>query len=765
MKRLLVMTCAAVAIAAALADSRAWRGGDGNWGDSAMWNPNGIPGTSAGDVATFPVRATQTVTVGDDVTLHRIDIAAKVPNVQQIYNIASGKTLMLDLFNLYKDTAADDIVICGGGTLALTNSPLYASGSANPIRMTISGAGTMLYMPKETSSGLYVGSVDNNYPNSPDVFRVTADARAIISNATCIGNNYAGGTIGKLVVDDGGYFYGGKILYVGRGARVPGGVVCAVTNATLEADKIGVGAGWYQEFVGRNAVVKATDYIAFPHEEYGEIGSVRYSIMDFEDSTFVSPTIALLQGNSLSTGKLSRCVLTCDVLKGCLGQYCRDSRFDFVDSVVTCAEVRVSAAAASNSLLRSVNSDFVCNKVAVGFEESTESMFRVEGGTVRTGVLHAGVRPTATESRYEQVGGALTATNSIVAGSFDSRHCGAVFRGVSLTTPVIVCGDSVSYYDGNAMCSSDAYLEFADMARMDAGRLLVGYASIGANMLVTNTSASVTYSAVDDASSTMVGISAGATRNTLTLVDSTMSQTGGNLYLGRWSYATNNTLRLVRSTYDFRTINSKGDVIVGFSGDANGNRVELLDHSTFSYDRKWMAIGQFASSNVWFMAGGSSLNASATTFALGVNSSAVGNRLALGGDCSFAVGTLSMNYKAVLEVAGTNNTMTLGNAISLTDGCSYLFRPGSESSDTPMLTINQAFQYSENRPIHVDLSNAGQGRYALLSSPSEIAAPVVGSSVIFHNVPDDLRAKATRSADGRTLFCVLPPKGTKIIVR
>ena len=112
----------------------------------------------------------------------------------------------------------------GGCDCGSTCTPLYASGSANPVRMTISGAGTMLYMPKETSSGLYVGSVDNNYPNSPDVFRVTADARAIISNATCIGNNYAGGTIGKLVVDDGGYFYGGKILYVGRGARVPGSI-------------------------------------------------------------------------------------------------------------------------------------------------------------------------------------------------------------------------------------------------------------------------------------------------------------------------------------------------------------------------------------------------------------------------------------------------------------------------------------------------------------------------------------------------------------
>ena len=278
MKKLLMMTCAAFAIASAHADSCEWRGGDGNWGDSSMWNPNGIPGTSAGDVATFRVRATQTVTVGDDVSLKQIDVAAKAPNVQQIYNIAEGKTLMLDLFNLYKDTAADDIVICGGGTFALTNSPLYASGADNPVRMTISGTGTVLSMPKGASSGLYIGSVDSNYLNSPDVFRVTAGARAIISNATCIGNNNGGGTIGKLFVDDGGYFYGGTILYVGRGARVPGGVVCAVTNATLEAAKIVVGPGWYQELVGSNAVVRATDTIAFPddtHEIFPAIGHLK----------------------------------------------------------------------------------------------------------------------------------------------------------------------------------------------------------------------------------------------------------------------------------------------------------------------------------------------------------------------------------------------------------------------------------------------------------------------------------------------------------
>ena len=206
-------------------------------------------------------------------------------------------------------------------------------------------------------------------------------------------------------------------------------------------------------------------------------------------------------------------------------------------------------------------------------------------------------------------------------------------------------------------------------------------------------------------------------------------------------------------------------MIVGYNGDANGNRVEMEDHSTFNYDRKWMAIGQHAASNVWSMAGGSALNAASAMFYLGVQSSAVGNRLVLGGGCSFVVDTFSMNYKATLEVSGVGNTMTLGSAISLSDGCSYLFRPCAEASATPMLTINQPFQYSENRPVRVDVEAVGTGRYALLASSSEIAAPVAGASVVFHNVPDTMRVRATLSADHRTLLCTVAPKGMILILK
>lgn len=206
-------------------------------------------------------------------------------------------------------------------------------------------------------------------------------------------------------------------------------------------------------------------------------------------------------------------------------------------------------------------------------------------------------------------------------------------------------------------------------------------------------------------------------------------------------------------------------VIVGYSGDSNGNRVAMEDHSTFKYDRKWMAVGQNAASNVWSMAGGSTLNAANTTFALGVNAAAIGNRLILGGGSSFAVGTFAMNYNAVLEVSGVGNTMTLGNDITLTDGCSYVFRPSAEASVTPMLTINRPFQYSANRQIRVDVANAGIGRHVLLTSSSALTEPVAGSSVILRNVPKNRSVRVSISADTMSLVCTVAPTGTTIILR
>ena len=92
----------AVGSVVVFAGSYQWSGGDGRWADATKWNPNGVPGTGADDAATFPVRATQAVTVDADTSLHNIDLAAKVPNVIQTFNITSGNTLTLDDFRLYK---------------------------------------------------------------------------------------------------------------------------------------------------------------------------------------------------------------------------------------------------------------------------------------------------------------------------------------------------------------------------------------------------------------------------------------------------------------------------------------------------------------------------------------------------------------------------------------------------------------------------------------------------------------------------------------
>lgn len=204
---------------------------------------------------------------------------------------------------------------------------------------------------------------------------------------------------------------------------------------------MGVGTGWYQEFVGSNALLQATGAIEFPMEEFVDRGAVRYSHMDFEDSRLEAPTIALIQGCHLSTGKLSRCVLTCDYLKSCLGKSSQNSQFDIVDCCVTCKDVRVSASLASNNVLRAIRTDIVSARIDVGFDSPHPNTFRVEGGTVRTGTLNFGHTAKAAEARYEQVGGTLTATNSLVAGSYDSVHCGAMFKGVSLYSPLILFED------------------------------------------------------------------------------------------------------------------------------------------------------------------------------------------------------------------------------------------------------------------------------------------------------------------------------------
>ena len=763
----------AVGSVVAFADSYQWSGGNGRWADATKWSPNGVPGTALDDAATFTVNATQTVTVDADATPFSMSLDIGTAGATQTFSISPGVNLTLDSFGI-SSTQPTDVTITGGGRIAITNEPLWVSGNLNPRTFTVSGKGTFFDMPKPKQSGLYIGSKDADHLDVNNLFHVTAGATAIVANATCVGHaiNVGTGSRGTLLVDDGAYFDGGLFVYIGRSYMKPG-CVCAVTNATLVGGQVGPGAGWHHAFVGSNAVVRATSGIGFPLDEFVNSSAVRYSRMEFEDSLLEAPTISLLQGNSYSTGTLSRCVLKCDYLKGCLGRYTHGSLFDLVDSCVTCKEVRVSSIGASNNVIRAIRTNLDCNRIAIGWEESCTNTFRVEGGNIFCGKLNAGYRETAAESRYEQVGGTFTATNAVVIGAYDSRSCSAAFRGVSFSAGEIVCGDVlVTNLNYETFRSRDAYLEFADMANLETRKLSVGFGSIGARLYMTNTTATVTYSGTADATiPTMVGRNAGATGNLLFLEDSTVNQTGGNVFVGRYRDATNNTLRLIRSNYDFTTTNSKGDVIVGYDEGANGNRMELLDHSTFTYDRNWFAVGHNAASNVLLVSNGSSLNLTSTSSQLRIGNGGsiadAGNRLVLENGSSVQANRLYLNYKSIVEIAGAGNTMTFNQDISIGDGCSYLFRPGADASDTPMLTINRAFPYSANKKIYVDVANAGIGRHVLVTSTSSstLTEPVAGSSVIFQNVPRNCSVRVFRSADTKSLVCTVAPTGTMVIFR
>lgn len=759
--------------AVVVADSYHWNGGDGRWADATKWSPNGVPGTAANDMASFSVNATQTVTVDADATPFSMSLDTGTSGAGQTFSIAPGANLTLDAFIL-ASTRPTAMTLTGGGRLTITNAAFWVSSTAsNSVTFTVAGPGTVFDMPKPAGSGLYIGAKEEAYARCDDSFHVTACATVLVANATCVGcsirrsNNTYFPTRGRLIVDDGSYFYGGAIMFVGRGYEGTSSdrCECAVTNATIEAGVIdggeGVGSG---VFVGSNAVVRASDTIAFPTENVPHARKLR---MDFADSRLTSQTFKVLSANcNAVTGRLARCSVDCSSLAGAsLGAW--NSEFRLEDSTLNCrGAISTGGSNSSNCVLRLVRTDTVADTIDVGFSNVLENAICVEGGSVAIRVMHVGIERTAKNARYEQNGGTFRATGGVLSGTFDARRCSILFRNVDFTAKEIICGDTVN----QGLRSEDARMTFADMANFEANRIFVGGGAIGACLLFTNTTANVTYSDVSDATSSMVGMYAGATQNTLSLVDSTMNQTGGNVYVGRFDDATNNTLRLVRSTYDFKTIKvngtAKGDVIVGYTSGAKGNRVELDDHSTFKYDRAWMAVGHNGASNVWSMCGGSALQAPNTQFRLGGSgNTAKGNRLVLGGNSTFVVNEFWMSFDAALEVSGTGNVMTLGSAMKIMDGISYLFRPGEEASDTPMLTINQAFQYSVNRKIHVDVANAGIGRHVLLTSTSALDEPAVGSSVIIENVPVNCTAQVFRSADTKSLVCSVAPTGTTIIFR
>ena len=417
----------------------------------------------------------------------------------------------------------------------------------------------------------------------------------------------------------------------------------------------------------------------------------------------------------------------------------------------------------SNCTIRLVRTATVAKDFMIGHSNVVDTAVVVEDGSVVAEKFHIGCESTAKGARYEQNGGTLTVFTELLSGCYDSEWCGARFTAVDLTATNVVCGDS----SVSGLRPVDDYLEFADMTRMEVSRLRVGLGSIGAHLTITNSTVVVSCPDTADGNSTIVGRDAGATRNVMTLVDSTLNQIGGNVYVGLNSYATNNTLRLVNSTYNFTTVNNKGDVIAGKNANANGNRFELDGHSTFNYDRNWISIGHNGSSNVLAICNDSSLNLPSSNSQLHIgnynSTSAKGNRLVMENGGTLSVKSFYMGYDTVVEIVGAGNDMTLGSNFAGTrNGSSFLFRPGAEEPSSPMLTVNRPFPYSSNVPLVVDFSDAGFGRYVLVSSSSEVAEPVIGSNVVLRNFRPRFVVRLTRTPDNKGLVCKIMPKGTVI---
>ena len=741
---------------AAIADPYSWNGGDGLWSVSSMWTPNGTPG--AADTVSFAASQSQTVTVDANAASYSANINTLAADVRQTFSILPGVTLSLDTLG-FSATAANDVTVNGGGTLSVTNAQLDISGAEYPTVLTVSGSGTVLEKKK---SDLCIGTKVLEYKDSPDLLHVTDGATVRAPNYTCVGNAIPGnnGSRGRLIIDGGASFLSTGFIYIGRGYSASPGCACAVTNASLQARIIDVGNGGNALFAGKNASIDVVEVIAFPRTDTYSWNTM----MMFEDSIIKAPTFKALAGSAnygsvYSTGSLVRCSLDCTVFDGA-GARVRDSLFGMYDSSLTCTTFKVGMSLSSNSMIRLVRTATAARDFWIGYSNVVDTAVAVEGGSVAVEKFRVGSERTAKGARYEQTGGTFTAFTEMFSGCYDSERCGARFKAVDLTATNVVCGDN----SVGGLRPVDDYLEFADMVRMNVSRLRVGLGSIGAHLTITNSTVAVSCPDTTDANSTIVGRDAGATRNVMTLADSTLNQTGGNVFVGLNSHATNNTLRLVNSTFNFTTVNSQGDVIVGKSANANGNRLELLDHSTFTYDRNWISIGHNGSSNVLSVAGGSLfvVTGSNPTLNVGYNTGSYGNRLELNGEGSVSVKKLSMKYNGVISVSGTGNTLTLTDNIAYTSGCSFEFFPGAAASDTPMLTINKPFPYSSSVPLVLDFSTAGFGRHVLVSSSSEVAEPVVGSNVILKNQPRRFVVRVSRLADGKGLACTIMPKGIVI---
>ena len=739
-----------------LATDRSWVGGNGAWSDEAKWNPQGVPGTDPDDVANIPAAGTQTISVEANASLNRVAVDTVSAGAKQTLSIAPGKVLSADTMTV-KATQPTDLTICGGGELCLTNAPFNVGDGALPVNLTVSGPGTVFRMPKPTGSGLYIGSTSGNAEN---LFRVTGCATAIVANATCLGRGWSPtvscASRGRLLVDDGGYLDGGQLLFVGRGSDC----VCGITNGTVVANALGTGTGERTVFTGSNAVVRAGDSISFPLlNSTGQHGH-RFH---FEDSRFEAGFFyANSQGNG-NTGRLERCTLDVrNLYANALGSW--NSSFTIADSsFVKLGTVDAGWNRSSNCVLRIVRSDLSVNTIKVGGSNVWDSAVLVEDGDVAAGSVVAGYNSTSEFThnvRYEQDGGSLTASSEVNAGKHVSENAAIKLRGLSsFSTPKVICGDTAA--------TRHARFVLADtLSNAAVERLWCGESASDAQILLTNSALSVTYASPPDGiSATTVGRSTNASRNELLLVDSALTQTGGHLYVGNGSATSNNVLRLVRSTYDFRTTNGKGDVGVGNGSGAVSSRVEMVA-STFKYDRKWIDLAHQAGAVgcSWEMRDGSRLEAPAAQFWVGY--AGCDCRLALGGESTVEVQTLGMKNNAALVVSGAGNELKIGDpSMSAATGCAFLFRPSAEASEKPMLSVNRQLPFSSAAKLTVDLSEAGLGLHTLVKSDEALPDIAEGANVLLAN-PSSRRVYALRqSADKKTLYCQVDRKGMAVVIR
>lgn len=717
-KKLFSVCCVVGAVLCAQGVERVWRGGEGDWSDTAKWNPAGVPGGAVDDIAAVPASDVCVLHITDDVALARLHTDISGDGGTLTFDVASGVTFAADLMRL-RASRPMECVVTGGGTFALTNVPFGVGYNwTAPSHFTVSGANTLFLMPKPAGSGLYVGAIADKLSSVDNVFRVTAGARAVISNATCVGQGYIVDqglaptkSGGRLLVDDGGYFYGGLYLFIGRdvlnvAANRSEAAVCAVTNGTIEADFLTLGSCPYTLFTGSNALVRANNIELPQLYHYGHS-----QLVEFDDSV-------------VEATKMIR-LMACGQVNSNVFQRCRLASPEFVLG---------AGMSVQNDVVFDACELFASNYY-FGMNGSTNNVTRLVGSTLTStnnNNVFVGYEKGSSNNRVELDGGTLNCKTVMIGKP------GSICGGVRVTgSPTLniaewIIGDALGEWTVRAQGS---WSEFAATTNT-LPRLLVGAGSVNAWMLVTN--ASVTVAIKDKNHHFVVGRDAGATGNVLRVAQ------GG--------------------VCTYRTSGIGGDVYVGQDAGANCNRLEI-DGGTFAYDRRFMAVGFNGSSNVLSLANGARLEAADAQLHVGYKSGANGNRFAMLGGSVATVRMFNMQHGAVAEFAGAGNVLTVGDEnVSMMDGDSFVFRPSPEAAATPVVTVNKVLTYGPNRPITVDVADVGMGVYRLMSCAAGVPA-VDDVPVTFENLPSNRAARLRRSADGKELTLSVAPTGTLLLFR